>query len=252
MKYWIVPSNSKRFRLNDFLKKYNLVDWKRGRYKFQKGDIVYIYCSLPEARIRYMMEIVEDNITYEQSIKDEEFWTDKNEFQAGIIQNKYCIFKLIDKIDNKCLSIENLLKHGLNKPPQSPLSPSLELLTYIQQCFNNDIIYPNEINNDEEIYEGAKNTIIVNQYERNPIARQKCIEANGCACGMNFEEKYGEIGRGFIHVHHVIPISTIGKSYQIDPVNDLVPVCPNCHAMLHRGHEGELFTIEELKQLIQK
>lgn len=255
MKYWIVPSNSKRFNLYDFLKKHTYVDWKQGRYKFRKGDIVFIYSSLPEAKIRYMMEIIADGIPFEESIKDEEYWFDKDEFQAGIIQNNYCRFKIIKEINDDCLSINNLLKHGLKKAPQSPLSPSSELLSYIQSCFIYRNPDPIELLNDDNIYEGAKKTIVVNQYERNPMARQKCIEANGCrckVCGMDFEEMYGEIGRGFIHVHHIVPISTVGETYQIDPVNDLIPVCPNCHAMLHRGHNGRVFTIDELKTIIQK
>ena len=67
---------------------------------------------------------------------------------------------------------------------------------------------------------------------------------------MDFEETYGELGRGFIHVHHLVPISSIGKTYQIDPINDLAPVCPNCHAMLHRGQNGREQSIEELKAKI--
>jgi 5-methylcytosine-specific restriction protein A len=69
---------------------------------------------------------------------------------------------------------------------------------------------------------------------------------------MDFEETYGQLGRGFIHVHHIVPIATIGKEYKLDPVNDLVPVCPNCHAMLHHGAEGHVLTIEELKEIIKK
>jgi 5-methylcytosine-specific restriction protein A len=69
---------------------------------------------------------------------------------------------------------------------------------------------------------------------------------------MDFEKMYGEIGHGFIHVHHIIPISTIGEEYKIDPIKDLVPVCPNCHAMLHKGKEGEVLTIDKLKEIIDK
>ena len=53
-------------------------------------------------------------------------------------------------------------------------------------------------------------------------------------CGFDFEKNYGELGKGFIHVHHIVPVSKIGPNYIIDPVKDLIPVCPNCHAMLHR------------------
>ena len=71
------------------------------------------------------------------------------------------------------------------------------------------------------------------------IARKKCIEHYGakCAvsnCGFDFEKLYGDIGKGFIHVHHLTQLSDIGQGYEVDPIKDLRPVCPNCHAMLHQ------------------
>ncbi len=85
--------------------------------------------------------------------------------------------------------------------------------------------------------EGAVERVLVNKYERNRINRTLCIENHGarcCVCGFDFFNAYGSIGRGFIHVHHVVPVSLLGPGYVIDPAVDLVPVCPNCHAMLHR------------------
>lgn len=67
---------------------------------------------------------------------------------------------------------------------------------------------------------------------------------------MNFEERYGEIGKGFIHVHHEVEISTIGEDYEIDPIDDLKPVCPNCHAMLHKRKPA--YSIDELKEYFCK
>lgn len=96
--------------------------------------------------------------------------------------------------------------------------------------------------------EGAKKSIVVNAYERNPKAREECVQHYGtdCAvCGFNFGKVFGELGQGFIHVHHLKPISTIGESYDVNPIQDLRPVCPNCHAMLHRKKDTVL-SIEEL------
>ena len=120
---------------------------------------------------------------------------------------------------------------------------------------NSNKYYPDEVDQREillELSEGAVSRILVNRYERSDEARSRCIKIKGCkcaVCGINFEERYGDIGKGFIHIHHLTPISSIGKDYQIDYEKDLVPVCPNCHAMLHRKNPP--YTIEELKQIIK-
>ena len=109
-----------------------------------------------------------------------------------------------------------------------------------------------EIIEDNEVYyEGSVTTVKVNKYERNPEARRKCIEIHGCQCkicGFDFEKTYGEAGKGLIHVHHVVPISSIKEEYQIDYEKDLIPVCPNCHAMIHRKKDP--YTCEEIKKML--
>jgi hypothetical protein len=116
-------------------------------------------------------------------------------------------------------------------------------------------VYPDELDKPETLFEGIKKTVLVNSYERNPIARKKCIEHYGakCAvsnCGFDFEKLYGDIGKGFIHVHHLTQLSDIGQGYEVDPIKDLRPVCPNCHAMLHQKNPP--YTINELNLKIQK
>ncbi|HMJ48402.1 MAG TPA: HNH endonuclease [Ferruginibacter sp.] len=118
---------------------------------------------------------------------------------------------------------------------------------------SNDDKLPEElpIEITEPLFEGLKKVITVNAYERNPKARLLCIQhwkAVCAVCAFDFEEKYGDIGKGYIHVHHLIPVSQIGETYEVDPINDLRPVCPNCHAMLHR--QKETLRIDELKLMI--
>ena len=96
--------------------------------------------------------------------------------------------------------------------------------------------------------EGATTRITVNAYERNPAARRDCIRLFGSACkvcGFDFGTVYGVLGEGYIHVHHVVPLSDVGRQYVMDPARDLVPVCANCHAMLHR--RPNVLSVEELK-----
>lgn len=90
-------------------------------------------------------------------------------------------------------------------------------------------------------------------YERNSDARKLCIEHYGykCAvCGFDFEETYGEAGRGYIEVHHIVPVSMRGGSYLVDPIRDLRPLCSNCHSIIHKGNP--VFSIEELRKMVRK
>ena len=110
---------------------------------------------------------------------------------------------------------------------------------------------PDELD-DRALPEGAARAVTVNAYERNAVARQKCIAHYGasCAiCGLKFGERYGPAGEGLIHVHHLTPLASIRKRYRVDPVRDLRPVCPNCHAMLHRKEPA--YTLEELTGMLR-
>jgi len=111
--------------------------------------------------------------------------------------------------------------------------------------------FPEEVTVPDNLIEGAIRQITVNSYERNPVARKKCIEHYGAVCivcGFNFEKAYGPLGKDYIHVHHLNPLSEISEMYKVNPVNDLRPVCPNCHAMIHRKNPP--LTIEQVKDLL--
>jgi 5-methylcytosine-specific restriction protein A len=102
--------------------------------------------------------------------------------------------------------------------------------------------------------EGAVQEYYGKRYERNPESRKKAIEIHGLncvVCGFNFEEVYGERGKDFIEVHHVKPLSTIKEEVEINPETDLVPVCANCHRMIHR-RKDDVLTIEELKSIVEQ
>ncbi len=113
--------------------------------------------------------------------------------------------------------------------------------------------YPETLSTRREYYEGAVRQVLVNAYERDPTAREACLKRHGyrCAvCGMSFEERYREIGRAFIHVHHKKPLATCRSEYRLDPERDLIPVCPNCHAMLHTSDPPK--SVEELQAVLRK
>ncbi len=110
-----------------------------------------------------------------------------------------------------------------------------------------------EVDEDGNYVEGAVKQVTINAYERSPAARAACVRHHGCrcsVCGLDFEKTYGEIGRGFIHVHHKKPLSRLKAANRLDAKRDLVPVCPNCHAMLHR--RSPPLDIEQLRALLEK
>ena len=83
--------------------------------------------------------------------------------------------------------------------------------------------------------EGRKHEDTVTRYERDRGNRKKCIEHYGYVCqvcGTNFEKTYGDLGKAFIEVHHLYPVAQGER--QVNPIEDLIPLCSNCHSMIHR------------------
>lgn len=110
-----------------------------------------------------------------------------------------------------------------------------------------DPLMPSEA---EEDVEGKIRQVNVTKHERNRELRQACLRHYGYVCqvcGMDFEKVYGEIGKDFIEVHHLNPISNTDGEHVLDPKTGLVPLCSNCHSMIHRGKDGTPFTLEEMK-----
>lgn len=102
--------------------------------------------------------------------------------------------------------------------------------------------------------EGNVKSYYGKRYERNPENRQRAIEIHGLdcyVCGFNFEAVYGERGVNFIEVHHLKPLSTLEEAAEINPDTDLVPLCANCHRMIHRRKDAVL-TVGELKAILRK
>ncbi|MBK6487225.1 MAG: HNH endonuclease [Gemmatimonadetes bacterium] len=100
-----------------------------------------------------------------------------------------------------------------------------------------DAVFPDEVPPEQKYAEGATKQVLVNAYERDPRARRACLNHHGteCSvCGMSFSARYGALGKDFIHVHHLTPLSLLNGTRRVDPATEMLPVCPNCHAMLHR------------------
>jgi len=124
-----------------------------------------------------------------------------------------------------------------------------DIIKEVYRVLNDKLdIYPDELNKDKDFSEGNSEKVYVNRYERDKKAREACLNHFGYNCQIcefNFEDTYGNIGRNSIHVHHIIPLHKIGKSYKVNPIKDLIPVCPNCHLILHKKNAP---TIDKLKK----
>lgn len=245
---WILSGNINKYDIISKFEEKSYVYWKQKR-NYEIGDFVYIYLSAPIQEIRYKCEVTAINLENEECEDDSKFWASTNEFDHSS-NNRNVRLDLIKHTAIGMSRIE-MTERGILSRIQGPIRIPDEVADYIDEnYFENvqDVVYPDEINNEEMFREGQ----IKHKYERNNRARQRCLETHGynCkVCDFNFEDVFGEIGKEFIHVHHVKPISEIKSEYVIDPINDLIPVCPNCHAMLHSKKGDGIFSIEELKFL---
>jgi predicted HNH restriction endonuclease len=117
------------------------------------------------------------------------------------------------------------------------------------------VVFPDDVEEESNgLPEGAAFQMLVNGYERNPLARQICIKKYGTecyVCGFSFGGTYGTAVDGFIHVHHILQLSKVGKDYKVDPIADLRPVCPNCHAVIHHRRNPP-YSIEEVRSFLRR
>lgn len=102
------------------------------------------------------------------------------------------------------------------------------------------------------VAEGNEKEYQSTRYERKRVNREACVQLKGTSClvcGLDFLDKYGTLGRGYIEIHHLNPLSTQKQGYVLSIQNDLVPLCSNCHSMAHR--ESPPVTIEKLREIIK-
>lgn len=101
--------------------------------------------------------------------------------------------------------------------------------------------------------EGSVSSYYGVRYERDSKLRLQAIAIHGLTClgcGFNFEAAYGEHAKGYIHVHHTVPISEFGGAQPVNPESDLATLCANCHAVVHRKHDRTL-SLDELRSMVR-
>lgn len=202
----------------------------RGRPHLERGDTIYFaYNSYIIATGEFTDQIID-----EERIEDEH----------GLGLENIRLWEPVERLDNDIVGprITNLNSEEKQNEVDRVLLHAA------------GIPYPDEIEDENDsLTEGAKKRVLVNSYERSTVARQRCLDKHGYSCFIcefNFVEKYGVIGENYIHVHHIIPLAEIKKGYTVDPIKDLIPVCPNCHSMIHRN--TPVLSPDELKDILKK
>lgn len=252
---WLISANGSIYRHSDAFKKMGYIDWRQTA-NYEVGDIIYIYSTRPLSRVEFKCRVEKTDIEFENITDDKEFWINEDEYYKSI-KGLYSRLILLDSTDGEDLTLKKLKENGLKAAPQGPMRLRDDTLSYIEKYFYNDItdtIFPDELPKEDGLYEGAGIDVRVNRYERSSIARKKCIEYHGTdciVCGFSFGDFYGDFAKDFIHVHHLVPLSAINNEYKVDYKNDLVPVCPNCHAMLHKKKDLNYLSVNELKEIIE-
>lgn len=251
MNYWILPANPKKYNHLEAFEKFGYIDWVQTN-NFTIGDIVYIYCARPISKIICKSIVTKVNLTGEEKTNDHEFWTDNDAERKSLSRNRFCRLEQVLLNNDSNVTI-NFLKSLQISSFQGAQRIKLDIAKKINEILKSDC---DLFDCNETFPEGARIQIFANRFERNPEARKRCLEfykSYRCqVCGFDFEKEYGEVGKNFIHIHHITPISEIRDEYHINPTKDLIPVCPNCHAMLHRNINGDTLTIEQLKSYKQK
>ncbi|SMB89949.1 5-methylcytosine-specific restriction enzyme A [Desulfonispora thiosulfatigenes DSM 11270] len=253
---WLISANGSIYRHSDAFEKMGYVDWRQTA-NYEVGDIIYIYSTRPLSKIEFKCIVEKIDIQFKDITDDKEFWINEDEYYKWK-KRLYSRIRLIERTAGGNLTLNKLKENGLKAAPQGPIKLKDDILSYIEKYFHKDltdITFPDEIPNEEGLYEGVGVSVKVSRYERSSIARKKCIEYHGSdciVCGFSFGKVYGDFAEGFIHVHHVTPLSEINAEYKVDYKNDLIPVCPNCHAMLHKKKGSEYLSIEQLKEIIKR
>lgn len=239
-----------RFAGLDTNKSFSLVmsrSWKTTQIQFRAdpfaGDIIQFLCDQINTDKDKFGAVIEANKSTYSSINLEidglPFFENSNRSP----NSRSLVFEV------ETLTTESSLRYGLLNEKEE------NLVKFFVSIFASLLpINSVSFRNADEVLgypEGAVSQVFVNKYERDPRNRRIAISIHGkscLACGFNFKDKYGDLGDEYIIVHHVVPVSQMGNEYVVEPAQDLVTLCANCHAMVHRQEPP--ITVDDLRKII--
>ena len=243
MSTFILPSNPNTYDAQHAFNDLHTIHWVQHNNKsVSVGDTIYIYESKPTQRIILKTEVVGRDID-SYHIDDSKYSTSGIDFSS---KGPWLTLRLIKNIDT-CISLQDLHELGLKGNIQSlrrlddDIANALDLLISDFSELTSILVT-----------EGKKTKVYSTRYERSQKNRHDAIRIHGLnckVCGFNFEKIYGTLGHEFIEIHHKKPLYLNNAEINIDPRNDLVPLCSNCHRMIHRDKYNVL-TVEDLKKIL--
>ena len=271
---WLLQGNPNNFDIDTYLTDFDFVYWSVPIPKYQReisiGDKVFFWRA--SGKIKAVGGIVGSGVVSEKC-KPQEQIDNPDLIDPGISTGEGSLWsnesspKSDIKVGVRVHDVRLTLESGMLTRGELVGSPEFakNLIMTVRQgsifpMSDDEFSFIQSLWNDvgetlirKEFKEGSVRQIISKRYERNPKAKAECLKHFGydCqGCGMNFEKTYGEVGKNFIHVHHIIPISKRVGSYEVDPAKDLIPLCPNCHGIVHRRKDP--YTIDELKLFLTR
>jgi len=134
MMIWLLSANEGIFDHELAFKDRGYIDWKQTR-NYCENDVVFIYCTKPTSRIKYMTKVIAVNQTIDQVKDDHEFWK-KPSLRKYSSDNIFFRISLLSSADHSDLSLDNLQSKGLLRyPPQSPQKISDEMIRSLRKYF---------------------------------------------------------------------------------------------------------------------
>ncbi|WP_419887599.1 EVE domain-containing protein [Neobacillus niacini] len=279
-KTWIFQGNPDDFKVDTYINENNKIWWSLNQQHFlhdiSTGDIVYIWRSDGKNRgtggiiargvvsgssilnippSKYWIKTQENTEKYNIPITIENRLLKENHIRRADLRenpnlNDLLILRMANNTNYLVKESQAKILHKIWDKyvnQQTKLIKKSQLKETVRKDLEADKAQFDSFYKDGELkhYYG-------NRYERKAKNRLKAIEIHGTTCtvcNFNFEDIYGDHGKDFIEIHHIKPLSTLGVATEIDPSTDLVPVCSNCHRMLHRNRDNVL-TVDDLRKMV--
>lgn len=244
--YYFEPVNLKQWNIFKNVKKIGHIEPFIATKSMKIGDIMVFYVGGQDKSVGSGIYAVGVIISMPYILRNspQDYCNNKNTVNVKITRISYDK-PIIDKYMSKKIFNQFRTAHVIK---------NVDLL--VNELYHNldkNVSLTNEVlvDNDKE---GKKIVYYTTKYERSISNRNAAIALHGTVCqvcGFDFEKTYGEIGKGFIEVHHLKPLHSLDEEIVINPETDLVCLCSNCHRMIH-SKKNQIITVEELRKVIRR